>query len=560
MIRDLTQFESGKYDLIIVGGGIYGAAICWEAVSRGLKVALFEKSDFASATSANSLKIIHGGFRYLQSADLSRVKESIREQKNLMQIAPHLVHPIPVLIPTYGHGLRGKEVFATGLKLFELIRSSEVQLDDPEKHIPAGRSVSKSEFIRLFPSLREKGLNGGVQFFDAQVYNSERLVLAFLQTACENGAHIANYAEVMGLIEEDQYVKGVEIKDVLSGDILRVYSKSVILAGGPWNNEILRMLRKERSKTTVLHVKAINLVTNQLVTKFAVGIRGRNQYSDGEYLANAKTNYLFIAPWRNYSIIGTAYTIFEGIPDEFEINENDIEFLKDEFNRVNPGQKLSQEDILHVHGGLLPLSSKVRYQRGLKLANKFNILDHKIYGYEGLLSVDGVKYTTARDVAQKTIDYIFDQCGYRKVPSVTDHLRLYGGEIAIFDQYLEEALKSRGGDLSEYQIKSLILNYGSVYSHVLNYFQGASKKENGNSGELRLLEAEIQYAVKFEMAQKLSDVVFRRTELGSAGNPGNDLLQFSAEVMGRELNWSQEKIDLELVDVMRVFNPTINSW
>jgi len=555
MIRDLTQFESGNYDLIIVGGGINGAAICWEAVSRGLKVALFEKSDFAAATSANSLKIIHGGFRYLQSGDLLRVKESIREQRNLMHLAPHLVHPMPVIIPIYGHGMRGKEAFAAGLKLFELIRSSEWQLDDPEKYIPPGKIISKSECTGILPYLEERDLNGGVVFCDAQVYNSERLVLAFLQTAWENGAHIANYAEVAGFIIGNQQVKGVEVRDVLTGDVLMVSSKVTILAGGPWNEEILSMLGKESNETTVIHAKAINLVTRQLINKFAVGIRGRNQYGNGEYLGNVKTNYLFMAPWRDYSIIGTAYTMGDSSPNEFEIKESDIEFLKNEFNRVNPGNKLSQRDILLAHGGLLPLSDKKRNQRGLQLAKKMKIKDHRKLGYEGLLSIEGVKYTTARDVAHKTINYVFSSWGYKNIPSNTNRTRLFGGEIERFDHYLDDAIRANDGELTKNQVKSLILNYGSEYSHILNYRQGLLNNDPGRFGEFRLLEAQIQYAVNFEMAQKLGDVVFRRTELGSGGDPGDDLLRFSADVMGRELKWSQTKKDRELAEVKRVFFP-----
>lgn len=555
MIRNLSQFETGDYDLIVVGGGINGAAICWEAVSRGLKVALLEKSDFAAATSANSLKIIHGGFRYLQSGNILRVKESIREQRNLMQLAPHLVHPMPVIIPIYGHGIRGKEAFATGVKLFELIRSSERKLDDPEKHIPPGRIISKGECTSILPNLEEKGLKGGVLFYDAQVYNSERLVLAFLQTAWKSGAHIANYAEVTGFIEVNRRLKGVEVRDVLTGEVLRITSKLIILASGPWNEEILSMLGKESNKSTVIHAKAINLITRQLINKFAVGIRGRNQYSNGKSLANVKTNYIFIAPWRDFSIIGTAYTLGEISPDELEINESDIDFIKNEFNRVNPGNILSNRDILLAHGGLLPLSGKKRNQQGLQLASKMKIIDYRELGYEGLLAIEGVKYTTARDVAQKTINYVFSKWGYNYFPSISEHTQLFGGEINRFDSYMEDAIRNNDGDLSINQIKSLILNYGSAYSLILNLRQELLKNDPGRFVELKLLEAQILHAVNSEMAQRLGDVVFRRTELGSGGDPGDELLRFSADVVGRELNWSQTKQDQELADVKRVFFP-----
>ncbi len=553
MIRDLTQFQSGEYDLIIVGGGIYGAAICWEAVARGLKVALFEKSDFGSATSANSLKIIHGGFRYLQDGDINRVKESIREQRALMHIAPHLVHPLPVLIPIYGHGLRGKEAFSIGLKLFDLIRSPEYQLDDPAKHIPAGRMISKSECLDKLPSLRPEGLNSGIIFYDAQVYNSERLVLSFIKTAWQKGAQVANYCEVIGFIGENRHVTGVRVRDALTGDAFQVNSKLVVLTCGPWNQELIRLLGKEHAKLEIRYAKAINIVTRKKIDKFAVGVLGRNQYSGGKFIPNAKPNYLFITPWRNFSILGTAYTMTDRSPGDFEINERDISFLRNEFNRIYPGKKISRSDIFFAHGGLLPLSEEKVEKPGVRLAKKFKILDHRELGYEGLILIEGVKYTTARSVAQKVIGYIFRKWGYEGVSSTTSSSRLIDGEISRFADYLKDVIKNSSGELSEPQLRSIIFNYGSNHPKILNYFLESSRKNEESSREFGMLEAEIRYAVEQEMAQKLGDVVFRRTELGSAGNPGADYLRFSAQVMGRQLNWSRNRIDQELTEVQSVF-------
>ena len=555
MIRDLNQFQSEDYDLIVVGGGIYGAAICWEAVSRGLKVALFEKADFGSATSANSLKIIHGGFRYLQNSDIPRLKESAREQRVLMHIAPHLVHPMPVLVPIYGHGLRGKEAFSIGLRLFNIICSSEGQLVDPEKHIPPGRIISKDVCVEQLPSIKQEGLNGGSVFFDAQVYNSERLVLSFLQSAWQNEAHVANYTEVVGFVDKDQQIKGVKVKDVLSGDTFEVTSRLVLLACGPWNEKILRLIGGKKIPPPAGYAKAINLITRKLFDKYAVGIRGQNKYLDGKYIPNTKDSYLFVTPWREYSIIGTAYTKYDQSADSIEVNEDDISFFLNEFNRVNPAGKLSQSDIYFAHAGLLPVSSKNRDNRRVHLSNKFKVIDHRNDGHEGLISIDGVKYTTARNVAQKTIDYILRNWGYQNVPSSTAKTRLYGGVIGRFNDYLAEAIKSNNGDLSEDEIKGLIYNYGSAYPQVLEYFQGSSSEKEGWNQDYRLLEAKIRYAVANEMAETLGDVVFRRTDSGSAGNPGDASLSFSAQVMARELNWSQDRIDKELEGVRKVYNP-----
>jgi glycerol-3-phosphate dehydrogenase len=553
MIRDLSQIQSEDYDLIIVGGGIYGAAICWEAISRGLKVALFEKSDFGSATSANSLKIIHGGVRYLQNGDVSRLKKSAREQKTLMHIAPHLVHPIPVLIPLYGHGLRGKEAFSIGLRLFNMIYSAEDQSVDPGKNIPPGRIISKNACLEQIPSINQEGLNGGSIYFDAQVYNSERLVLSFLESAWQKGAQIANYTEVVGLIDKDRHITGVKVKDVLSGDTFPVTSRLVILACGPWNSEFLRLIRGDRAQSMGEYAKAINLITRKIFDIYTVGLRGQNKYINGKYIPNTKDSYFFVTPWREYSIIGTVYTKFDHSPDEIAVDEEDISFLLKEFNKIYSAGRLSQDDVYFAHVGLLPLSSRDKGNRRINLSNKFKITDHQNEGYRGLVSIEGIKYTTAHHVALKTVDYILRKFGFHNVQSTTSTKRLYGGEIRNFDDFLDEGIKNNNNDLREDQIKGLIYNYGSAYPQVLNYFQDSSSENDSLNQDYRLLEAQIRFAISNEMAEKLGDVVFRRTELGSAGNPGEANLQFSAQIMAKELNWNQHRVHGELEEVRKAY-------
>ena len=213
MERDPSKLQRNKYDLLVIGGGIYGACVTWDAALRGLSVALVEKGDFASATSANSLKIIHGGLRYLQHGDFKRMRESIRERRTLMEIAPHLVHPLPVLIPTFGHGMQGREVLSLALMINDLIGFDRNRLDDPEKHICRGRVISRRECLELLPGIHKKDLTGGAIFHDAQVYNSERLVLSFIRSAEKAGAELANYVEVTGFIQNSSRHSLVNSRD-----------------------------------------------------------------------------------------------------------------------------------------------------------------------------------------------------------------------------------------------------------------------------------------------------------------------------------------------------------
>src|SRR5512138_104540 len=178
MQRDLRRLADENFDVAVAGGGVMGLAVAREAASRGLRTALVEKGDFGGATSANSLKLIHGGLRYLQHGDIGRLRQSVRERLAFMRTAPHLVHPLPFLVPTYGHGAKGKEAMDIAFLLYRMLAWDRNGTGDPEKEIPPGRTISADECRRLFPGFRQQGLTGGAVFHDGQAYNSERLTLA----------------------------------------------------------------------------------------------------------------------------------------------------------------------------------------------------------------------------------------------------------------------------------------------------------------------------------------------------------------------------------------------
>ena len=248
---------------------------------RGLSVALIERSDFGAATSANSLKIIHGGLRYLQHADVRRARESICERRSLLQIAPHLVHTLPVLLPTYGHGLKGREVMKVGLAINDLVGFDRNRLVDPGKHIPRGRTITHEECLALAPGLYEEGLTGGAIFYDAQVYNSERLILSFIHSAVKAGAEAANYAEVTGFLGTAAHVKGVMIKDTLSNERHEVQARMVVNTAGPWINQVQRLL-PQLPPPPPRFDKAFNVVNRPLFKKYSLGISSQQQYRDAD--------------------------------------------------------------------------------------------------------------------------------------------------------------------------------------------------------------------------------------------------------------------------------------
>jgi glycerol-3-phosphate dehydrogenase len=553
MKRDLAQLVNTEFDLLVIGGGIYGACVAWDATLRGLSVALLEKGDFGSATSANSLKIIHGGLRYLQHADFRRMRESIRERTILMDIAPHVVHPLAVLIPTYGHGMSGKEILTLAFKVNDLASYDRNRLLDPSKHIPAGYTVTREECLELVPSVPKRALTGAAIYYDAQVYNSERLPLAFIQSAVDAGAQVANYAEVTGLLSESDRVSGASVTDLNTGDQFEVRARMSVNASGPWFNRVLSWLNSNPDRARVRFAKAINLVTPPLFDTYAVGLLSGRRRRDNDAVVNKGGRFLFCVPWRGRSLIGTEYIPFDGDPDRCQATEEEVAGFLQEVRQTCPAANWEIGDVHFVHSGLVPIVDIHEQTGSVQLTKHYQIHDHRHLGIKGLVSLVGVKYTTARDVAEKVVDLVVQRSNGRSIRSKTAYTPLHGGRIENFESYLEAQVRARPCGLGADTVRRLVYNYGSEYHRVLEYVDPKVRADATLSDELLGLKAEVRHAVHEEMAQKLADVVFRRTELGTAGHPGEGLLRFCAAVMGQEMGWSQRRLHQELGAVNEAF-------
>jgi glycerol-3-phosphate dehydrogenase len=272
MKRDLASLEQQTYDLVVVGGGIYGACIARDAALRGLSVALLEQGDFGQATSANSLKIIHGGLRYLQDGNPRLVRLMARERKAWLTVAPHLVQPLPCLMPTTRNLSRSRLVMGAGIRLNDALTYDRNREMDSSQEIPAARLLSRDEFVRLLPSLPADGVTGGVLWHDAQVNNTERLLLAVLASAAAAGAALANYVEVTGLRRSGDVVSGVVARDRLSGKEMDVRAPLVLLCAGGWTGSLLERFGLTQKKGAPHPSLAVNIVTRQLAADYAFAL------------------------------------------------------------------------------------------------------------------------------------------------------------------------------------------------------------------------------------------------------------------------------------------------
>jgi glycerol-3-phosphate dehydrogenase len=379
--RDLGALSGRRHDLVVVGGGIYGAAAAWDAAQRGLATALVERADFGSGTSWNSLKTIHGGLRHLQRGELGLLRESVRERRTLLRIAPLLVRPLPFLVPAYGHGPRGREALAAGLWLNDLIARDRNDGLPAEQSLPRGRLLTPGEAVERVPGLPRHGLTGAILYHDAQVASSERLLLAFLHAAADAGAALANHLEVVGLLRRDGRVAGVRALDRERGGELEIEARLVLNAAGPWADDVAGLAGLGRPRTPLL--RARNLVLRRpLAPGLAVGARSGGRF-------------LFLVPWGGRSLAGTDY-----VPAEAPEDPARVAAFRDELVSAFPWAGLTADDVGLVHVGLVP-------GRGGAdgLLSGSALIDHETEdGVAGLISAYGAKYTTARATAEKAVD------------------------------------------------------------------------------------------------------------------------------------------------------------
>lgn len=541
MKRNLPALTEREHDLLIIGGGIFGACAAWDAVLRGLSVALIERGDFASATSANSFKMIHGGIRYLQHGDIVRLRQSSNERRAMLRIAPHLVHPLPIAIPTFGRGMKSKSVLRAGTRLYDWTACDRNRgIKDPSRRIPAGRCVSRQQVLDLFPGLKDPALTGAVLFHDAQMYNPSRLVLAFLQSATSEGAVAANYVEATRFLRKGDRVTGVEARDNLTDNALSISAKIVLNAAGPYAETMLQRGADLVLKSTGTYSRdACFVVKRRLVGDCSLAVLGRTSDPDAVFARGAR--HLFIVPWREYTLVGVWHVVHEGSPDDFTVTDAELQAFLDEVNTAYPTFGLELSDISMWHAGLVPFGENKPGETNLRYGKRSRLIDHaREHGLDGLVTLIGVRYTTARGEAANAIDLVARKLG-KTSPKPTTHCRpIHGGHIDNIESFTREAVRSCADGLVEESIRALVRNHGSAYHEVLSRVEEDTRLADV-IGSSSVLKAEVVQAVREEMAVKLADVVLRRTNLGPVTHPGDEALETCADLMAAELGWSESR-------------------
>jgi len=537
LTRDFDKAQSKQYDVVVVGGGIYGATIVREAISRGLSVALVERLDFGGATSANSLKVVHGGIRYLQSLDIKRLRESVSERRALLRIAPHLVSPLKCIIPTQNRLTQHRFTVGTAFQLYNFLSLDRNKGVDCARHILAAGTVSRDTLQQDMSLLGNLDCTGAGYWYDAQAHNTERLVLSFVLTAVHEGATALNYATAEELLQTDGRIAGVVVRDSLGEKRYTIRAKSVIDCTGPWAKW---HSEANEACSEPVFAKALNLVVRKSLFPCAVGLK-----VDVQVAGKQKSRQLFIAPWREASIIGTWYfPVSEVSPDDVYPTEEEFDACLAQANAVSPGVLIERGDVINVHAGLLPATALDGLGGEPVLKSRASITDvGSVGGVDGLFLVQGVKLTTARHVAALTIDAVLRFHGKEVSRSTTDVVPLYGGDLGRVHEYYKHKLETYGSILSADLISRLIDNYGTNIDIIMSYIDESRDLARLVPGTSSLLCAEVLFSIQHEMAVTLSDVLLRRVGVGDLAIPSEETIEFCAGFIGQYLGWNEHEKD-----------------
>lgn len=478
MIRDTYKFENGEYDLIVIGGGINGAAVANLASFQGLKVALLEKNDFASGTSSKSTKLIHGGLRYLENFHFSLVREALRERAVQIKKAPHLVKPLEFVVPVYKFNKRPFWKYRLGVALYDMLSG--------RYRIGRRKFLTARKIVGAIPDIIQKDLHGGVSYFDAQM-DDARLCLENVLQADKQGAHVANYIEVKDIIKENGQAIGVRAYDSIDKRYCTLKAKHIVSAVGPWTNDFLR---KERNQGPgkIRPTKGVHIVY-------------QGHFSDKALLlGNEKDGRIFfIIPWGKNSLIGTTDTDYKGDVNKVEVEDEDIAYLLDAVKKYFPDHNVERENIIETFAGLRPL---VRAEGNASKVTREHVIEQS---FSGIYYILGGKYTTYRQIAEDCLKEIY---GTRFIFDQND-FSVFGGKPV--SEPVDAV--SRKFEMPQDVVELLMAVYGSQYGNVLRLTHREQDLKKRLETNTDIIRAQIVYAIQVEMAQSPEDIYYRRLGL-----------------------------------------------
>jgi glycerol-3-phosphate dehydrogenase len=491
-----------QYDLVVIGGGITGAGIARDAALRGLSVALFEKSDYASGTSSKSSKMIHGGLRYLEHGEIGLVFESVSERRVQMDVAPHLVRPLPFLIPIYKGVRPGLEIMNVGLWIYDSLALFRA----PKMH-RTFRGAKAA--LALEPNLREDGLRGALEYYDCAT-DDARLVLENAIDAQNLGAHCYTYTEVIHFERRnDGRITGVTVRDRLAGKTWSVGAKAVVLAAGAWTDEMIRRFEIPMDRPLLRRTKGVHAVLPRERLPLAKAIT---------LISPLDGRVMFALPWRGRSVLGTTDTDFAGSADEVAADAADVQYLCDSGNGYFPGANLTPDDVISTWAGLRPLIAAPPNVDESQISREHEVFTRN----DGLVIIAGGKLTTyrrmAREAVNKTLDLLRDLGDEIDAKKLSTKQRPLPGAVGVVSADLEgiaaigrRLMDEHGLDVDTathlcgvYGVRALELGTAIAADRALG---------ERMDDELPYVWAEVDFAARRDLARTVEDVLARRVPL-----------------------------------------------
>ncbi len=519
----LGELKKEKYDLIVIGGGIVGAGVARDAALRGLSTVLFDQGDFAGGTSSRTSRMIHGGIRYLEQGEFRLVFEASRERTILHRLAPHLVRPLPFLFPIYKETGRPPWMIRAGMILYDLMALF--------KNFHSHQMLSTKEILQLEPGLSPIGLRGGALFYDAQM-DDVRLCLEVLLSARSSGAAIFNYTPVEGFLRRDGQIMGVLVRDLLTGERREVLGRQVINATGPWLDR-LAALADPTSRPRLRTTRGIHLLVPRITKRHGVVVTSRRD-----------ERVFFVLPWKEETLIGTTDQDYKDDPAQVRATPEEVAYLINETRRIFPNSGLTEGQVIARFAGVRPLVHEPAVGAS-EVSRETDVSE----GLGGMISIVGGKYTLHRLTAQRVVDRVASKLGIQAGRSRSEQMTLWSGGMVSLEDYLQKEVSRAAKDynVQEEEVRRLIEIYGTRYEILLERIRKDQVLLSPVvPGEPDIL-AQIDHAVREEMAVKLSDFLRRRTGLALGRHrrdPG--MLKTVAERMGMLLGWDAKRQQEEI--------------
>jgi len=495
--------QTTAWDFIIIGGGATGAGVAVEAASRGYRTLLLEQSDFGKGTSSRSTKLVHGGVRYLQQGNISLVVEALRERGILLQNAPHLVHNLSFIVPSYDWW--EGPFYGIGLKLYDLLAG--------KAGFGKSRFLSREKTIEALPNIETKGLNGGVIYYDGQ-FDDARLIINLLQTAVEQGATVLNYFPVTGLLREKDIICGVRAFDAEQGKIFTFRAKVVVNAAGAFC-DTLRRMDDSSAPLLIRPSQGVHLI---LERSFLAG--------DSAIMAPHTDDgrVIFAIPWNNRVLLGTTDTPVEMAVLEPRPQTEEVDFLLKQIARYL-ARDPQLKDVLSMFAGIRPLVSAGNDENTAALSREHTVSISR----SGLVTIAGGKWTTYRKMAEDTVDHAALIAALPARPSVTTELNIHG-----YYHY-----SSDFGPLA---------HYGADAKLIQKMMAKDKKLARQIYSDPPIYAAEVIFAVQHEMARTVEDFLARRSRLLLLNARGSaelapEVAALMAKALKRNRKWQKQQIE-----------------